>query len=266
MIANKRLLTTAILGTIAFSSLNAISLNTVSNVQAEETQVHWSYEGSENPSHWAKLSSEFATCETGHSQSPIDIHSFQAKTLSQTIDADIEFDYRSAPLEVINNGHTIQVNYSEGSSVKINGQKYELLQFHFHTPSEHTFEGKAYPMEAHLVHKNASGNYAVIGLLIQAGQENQLMKTIWAQIPETGKVNTIKDISIDVSSFLPANQSYYNYQGSLTTPPCSEGVDWYVMKQPIEADKAQIEQFSAIYQLNARPVQPLHGRMIHIAE
>ncbi|MEM9507556.1 MAG: carbonic anhydrase family protein [Cyanobacteria bacterium P01_E01_bin.35] len=224
MISTKKLLITAISGTIALSSFH-----TIDDAQAGERKVYWCYEGSENPSEWGKLSPEFVTCEIGHSQSPIDIHSFKEKTLSETIYADIEFDYRSTPLEVVNNGHTIQVNYSQGSSVKINDQKYELLQFHFHTPSEHTFEGKAYPMEAHLVHQNSSGEYAVIGLLIKTGQDNQLMKTVWAQIPETGEVKTVRDISIDVSNFLPANQAYYGYQGSLTTSPCSEGVDWYVI-------------------------------------
>ena len=261
MISTKKLLTTAILGTIALSSFSIIS-----HVQAGEQKVHWGYEGSNNPTEWGKLSPEFVTCEAGHSQSPIDIHSFKEKTLSETINADIEFDYQSAPLEVVNNGHTIQVNYPQGSSVKINGKKYELLQFHFHTPSEHTFDGEAYPMEAHLVHKNHSGEYAVIGLLIKAGQNNQLMKTVWAQIPETGEVKTFRDISIDASSFLPANQTYYSYQGSLTTPPCSEGVNWYIMQEPIEASEQQIEQFTTIYKLNARPVQPLHGRVIKIAE
>lgn len=261
MISTKQLLTFTILGTIVLSSFNIIP-----KVQAGESEVHWDYKGSENPREWGKLNPEFVTCEVGHRQSPIDINSFKEKIFSKTLDANIEFDYQSAPLEVVNNGHTIQVNYPQGSSVKINKQKYDLLQFHFHTPSEHTFEGEAYPMEAHLVHKNLSGQYAVIGLLIKTGQNNQLMKTVWSQIPKTGEVKTVRNISIDISSFLPSDRAYYSYQGSLTTPPCSEGVDWYVMKEPIEASIQQIEQFRAIYELNARPVQPLYNRVIQIAE
>ncbi len=266
MIATKKLLTTAIL------SAMTLSFAVISNAQADNHQVdnhqtvHWGYEGSSSPREWGKLSPEFAACEVGHNQSPIDIHSVKEEPISEPLDVNIEFNYQSTPLEVVNNGHTIQVNYAQGSSVKIDGQKYELLQFHFHTPSEHTIEGKAYPMELHLVHQNRSGEYAVIGLLLEAGQSNQLMKTIWAQIPKTGEVKTVTGIAVDVNSFLPTNHAYYSYQGSLTTPPCSEDVSWYVMQEPMEVSEQQIEQFRAIYQLNARPVQPLHDRVIQIAE
>ena len=260
MISTKTLLTTVIFGTIT------LGFATIPNVQANDQTVHWGYQGAGSPSEWGKLSPEFVTCEAGHSQSPIDIHSGKKKLLSEPDNTSIEFNYQSAPLEVVNNGHTIQVNYPKGSSVKIDGQKYELLQFHFHTPSEHTVEGEAYPMEVHLVHQNRSGEYAVIGLLLKEGQDNQLMKKIWKEIPTTGVTKTVSDISVNASSFLPANQTHYSYRGSLTTPPCSEGVRWYVMKEPIEASQEQIEQFRAIYKLNARPVQPLHGRVIQIAE
>ena len=252
---------------IAFIGIVTLVLATTPNAQGSEDQaVHWSYGGVNNLTQWGELSPEFATCEIGHNQSPIDIQPNKIESLDEPVNASIEFNYQSVPLEVINNGHTVQVNYAKGSSVKIDGQKYELVQFHFHTPSEHTVQGKAYPMEAHLVHQNDSGEYAVIGLFIEAGTENKLMATIWDRIPAIGSVKKIGERSIDVSRLLPVNQVHYNYIGSLTTPPCSENVNWYVMKEPIQASEQQIEQFRAMYNFNARPAQPLNHRVVRLTE
>lgn len=237
-----------------------------SHAVAENQSVYWGYTELGNSNQWGKLSPAFAICETGKNQSPIDINSFEVESISETFSAQIKFDYHSAPLEVVNNGHNIQVNYPQGSSVNIDNQKYELLQFHFHTPSEHTFDGQAYPMEIHLVHQNIVGRYAVISLMIKAGQENSLIKTIWEHLPEKGLVETIRELSITVSSFLPTNQAHYSYRGSLTTPPCNEGVDWYVMKETIEASPKQIEQFSSVYNINARSVQPLNNRLVKLIQ
>ena len=247
----------------------SLVLTNIAPVQADNQPTHWSYGGHENPTVWGDLSPEFATCKVGHNQSPIDIHAVEIEPIhrkASSSSTSIDFDYHPARLEVLNNGHTIQVNHSGNSSIRIGDQKYELLQFHFHTPSEHTIEGEAYAMELHLVHRNSSGEYAVVGVLMDVGQKNSLLKTIWSHIPEEGEVNSVDSVFINPNSFLPRDLAHYTYAGSLTTPPCSENVSWYLMRKPIEVSEEQIEQFHTIFNVNARPVQPLYGRVIKLEE
>lgn len=222
--------------------------------------VHWSYGGSRNPSRWGELSKDYILCETGQFQSPIDI---PEKILPDENAQTINFNYQRIPLTIKNDGHTIQVDYAPGSYIQINGETYQLLQFHFHTPSEHTVDQKAYGMELHLVHQNQAGNLAVVGVLIEEGSENYFLQPLWDHLLESEGEKTLEKVMINAQSLLPEKREYYRYDGSLTTPPCSEGVKWYVMKNPIEASAEQIEQFMEIYQMNARPVQPLHRRKIH---
>lgn len=223
--------------------------------------IHWSYGGAGNPTRWAELSEEYAVCETGNSQSPVDI---ATQSQRQENSNSIEFNYKAMPLAVTNNGHTIQVNYPQGSSINIAGKEYQLLQFHFHTPSEHTVDENAYAMELHLVHKNSFDRLAVVGVFIEQGQENAALKSIWDNIPSEKGVKEVRAVTINASSLLPGNREYYSYSGSLTTPPCSQEVSWNVLKMPIEASAEQIEQFMDIYQMNARPVQPLNRRTIEL--
>lgn len=221
-------------------------------------KAHWGYEGEEGPAHWGDLSEKFIACKEGKSQSPIDISNTVKTSLKE-----IEFHYKKSPLRVINNGHSIQVNYEKGSYVKINGKKYNLLQFHFHSPSEHTVNGKAYPMEAHFVHKSDEGKIAVIGIFMQKGKKNDLIQSIWDYIPhKVGKEKSVKGVWISGKDLLPSKRAYYKYSGSFTTPPCTEGVDWNVMVNPVEVSQEQIKKFQSFYKMNARPVQPLHGRKI----
>jgi len=223
-----------------------------------EHGVHWGYEGDTGPEHWGDLSEEFKMCKIGKSQSPVDISGTVKESLPP-----IEFHYRSSPLEIINNGHTIQVNYEEGSYVKINGKKYNLLQFHFHAPSEHTVNGKHFDMEAHLVHKSDDGKLAVIGVFMKEGAKNNFIQTLWDNIPDkVGAEKSMKHIKINAMDLLPENRAYYKYSGSLTTPPCTEGVDWNIMVTPVKLSRDQIDKFRTFYKMNARPTQPLHGRVI----
>ncbi len=217
----------------------------------------WGYNGPAGPSNWGELSSEFATCQQGKQQSPVDIKSTTSANLPP-----IEFNYKYTPFKVINNGHTLQVEYEPGSSIKIGGKRYELLQFHFHAPSEHSIDGKTYPIEAHLVHKSQDGELAVLGIFMQSGRENSFIQALWSNLPEEQGENQVRGISVNASAMPPVNKSYYNYPGSLTTPPCSEGVNWIVFKTPIEVSPGQIDAFKSIYNGNARPVQPLNGRNI----
>jgi carbonic anhydrase len=220
---------------------------------------HWSYGGSENPTQWGKLSNDFALCEVGRDQSPINI-----KNTVEDSPAKIYFDYKPSPLVVVNNGHTIQVNYAQGSTVSINGEKYELVQFHFHTPSEHNINDKASAMELHLVHRNEAGQLAVVGVMLNQGNPNPLIAEIWKQIPATGDTNTVSDRLINASNLLPSKKSYFSYTGSLTTPPCSEGVSWNLFVEPITVSKEQVETFAKIYQVDARPLQLTNGRTVQL--
>lgn len=225
---------------------------------AADTPAHWSYDGAHGPQHWGSMQADYSTCKLGHQQSPIDI---RATTKAQL--PALEFAYQASPLKIIDNGHTIQVNYAAGSSVTIDGVRYELLQFHFHKPSEERINGRSYPLVAHLVHKNADGKLAVVAVLFKQGAENPLVKTLWDALPTTkGQQQEPAGVNIEIASLLPPAQGYYSFAGSLTTPPCSEEVSWFVLKQPVEISAAQLKRFARLYKHNARPVQPLNGRTV----
>ncbi|MCA0176199.1 MAG: carbonic anhydrase family protein [Proteobacteria bacterium] len=218
---------------------------------------HWSYQGEGAPEHWAELSPEFALCATGQRQSPIDIRG------GVTVDLEpIAFDYRPTGFSVLDNGHTVQVNVGSGNRLTISGKRYELLQFHFHRPSEERIDGRQFEMVAHLVHKSDEGRLAVVAVLLQEGSVQPLIQQVWNALPlETGMAQPAPG-SINLTHLLPEDRRYYTYMGSLTTPPCSEGVLWMVLKQPVTLTAAQIAVFSHLYPMNARPVQPQSGRLI----
>ncbi len=226
-------------------------------------KVEWGYEGKTGPEHWGELSEEFELCSKGKEQSPVDISSPVPAKMRP-----LKFNYKRAEkLHVVNNGHTIKVSYPAGSILNApNGKKYELLQFHFHAPSEHTVDGRAYPMEMHLVHKSKDGKIAVVGVFIKEGKKNRAMEKIWRELPEEEGEREEVDAGLNVIELLPASKSYYHYKGSFTTPPCTEGVDWFVLKQPIELSKEEIDEFRSIMDGNARPVQPLNERVIHMVK
>jgi carbonic anhydrase len=208
------------------------------------------------------MSKEFSLCGSGKEQSPIDIRGAQTTNLPA-----IQFDYKADSLEILNNGHTIQVNRATGSSISVEGEEYELLQFHFHSPSEDTVDGKLFPMEMHLVHKNTKGQLAVVGVFFKTGAENATLEKAWSHMPHhAGDNEKDEAVSLNAANLLPTDRGYYSFEGSLTTPPCSEGVKWMVLKTPIEASKKQIEQFVHVVGANARPVQPLHDRKVRTME
>ncbi len=225
---------------------------------AAAADAHWGYTGHNGPPDWGTLNADFSACKLGKFQSPIDIRDAKPADLPA-----IKFDYKPSALKIIDNGHTIEVNYAPGSSIDVGGVRYELVQFHFHKPSEEKIDGKAHAMVAHLVHKNAEGKLAVIAVLLDKGGASDLIDTLWKNIPkEKGKENTVDGTTIDVSKLLPDKRDYYTFQGSLTTPPCSEGVTWFVLKTPVKIADAEIASFAKIYPLNARPTQPTNGRSI----
>jgi carbonic anhydrase len=219
---------------------------------------HWSYSGPDGPDHWGDLDPAWKICKDGKRQSPIDIEGAKKSDLPA-----IKFDYKPSPLKIINNGHTIQINLDPGNSIAVGGKQYSLVQFHFHHPSEEKIRGHKHEMVIHLVHKDSAGNLAVIGLLVKTGKENPTIQTLWDNIPkEVGKEKTVPGVNINPADLLPADHDYYSFAGSLTTPPCSEGVAWMVFEAPVEFSATQIATFSKIYSMNARPIQPTNGREI----
>lgn len=254
---------------IAISSLLMIILLLTSLAIAPvwSDSIHWDYDGAESPENWGKLSDKFKLCELGKTQSPINI-----KNLSIGSPANIEFDYRSTPLEVVNNGHSIQVNYAKGSTVTIDGEKYALLQFHFHSPSEHKINAQPAPMELHLVHSripkngetNSANQLAVLGVMLEQGVANPLIAEVWKNIPAVGTTKKVSTSLINAINLLPKSKSYFSYNGSLTTPPCSEGVKWKVFTQPLTISPEQIATFTKLYPNDARPVQRLNERMVEL--
>ncbi len=226
-------------------------------------ELHWSYGGAGGPEHWGDLKSEFAACK-GTQQSPINIQTQEARGAKLT---KIKFDWKDSALNIKNNGHTIQANYDGGSSIEVNGGKFDLLQYHFHAPSEHALNGKLYDMEVHFVHKAADGALAVIGVFFKEGAENKALATVWSNMPTSEGEKKVAGVTISANDLLPANPSkYYHYMGSLTTPPCNEVVNWYVLKNPIEASKAQVKALADLFTVNNRPVQPLNRRFVLAAE
>lgn len=226
---------------------------------ASNNQAHWSYKGTHSgPSAWSELDPAFKECSLGKAQSPINIEKTEKADLPT-----LQFNYsHSAAPTLINNGHTVQVNLPAGNTLKVGDNTYELLQFHFHTPSEESINGKKFPMVAHFVHKNANGQLGVVGLLIQQGKTNPAFTPIFEHTPRAGEKITVENLTVDLDDMLPSKLGYYSFEGSLTTPPCSEGVNWMVVKQPITLGKEQIKAFKTLFKGNARPTQPLNGRVV----
>ena len=230
------------------------------NDTSHKKEAHWGYKGEEGPESWGKLKPEYEACSNGKSQSPIDITGADSQNLPA-----IAFNYQPSALNVLNNGHTIQVDYDEGSSIEIEGGKYSLKQFHFHGPSEHTLKGVHSPLEVHLVHQNDGGQLAVVAVMIESGGENQALAPVWKNLPKgSGQERKPDGVKVNAKDFLPAEQLYYSYDGSLTTPPCSEGVKWFVLTRPIDMSNTQFAAFKVLFDHNNRPVQPLNVRMVRV--
>ncbi|WP_284645778.1 carbonic anhydrase [Paenibacillus silviterrae] len=256
------LITVTSLSLLFFASQSAAAIAPVSPRAEAPPATRWSYEGVTGPAHWGKLDPAFAVCANGKEQSPISIDPQKVTKLKNK--ESIQYHYQRTLFTVMNNGHTVQANDPSGSnSIVLEGQPYKLLQMHFHKPSEHEINRKPYMMEGHLVHQNAEGKLAVVGFLIEAGKTNEELAEMWNKLPKQQTESDIKlEREIDLSRLLPEDRTSYLYNGSLTTPPCTEGVRWILLKQPIQMSKEQIEAFGAIFPDNHRPVQPLNQRKV----
>jgi carbonic anhydrase len=241
------------------ASLSLVSLGLCTQVMARNDHASsWTYSAQTGPEHWGELQDDYKLCSTGKAQSPIDIGDAVKADLTP-----LAFSYRSSSATVLNNGHTIQVSPVDAGGITLSSGDYSLVQLHFHTPSEEKIQGRAYPLVAHFVHRNAAGELAVVAVLFEEGVENPALQSILSNMPKT--TGDMVNLPLqNIADLLPATRHYYSYMGSLTTPPCSEGVRWHVLTQPVQLSAAQLQAFQALYPMNARPVQPLNGRTVHV--
>lgn len=224
---------------------------------SEEKGAHWEYNEDLGPKEWANLDEKYRMCEEGLNQSPINITDVIPAKLNP-----LTFEGSAKATTFENNGHTVQVNFTSANSLAIENQKYYLKQIHFHTPSENQIDGNSYPMEAHLVHANSAGSLAVVGVLFEIGEDNIVLNKLLRNLPENaGDKHRLKSevLGYDI---LPSNQDYYRFNGSLTTPPCSEGVKWFVLKTPVGISRSQLADFDAVMPTNNRPLQDINARTI----
>jgi len=223
----------------------------------------WGYSGHADPAHWGDLKPEFAMCKNGKNQAPINID--DANILSASALQNIDFHYTQGATQAVNNGHTVKVSVAPGNYIKVDGIKFDLIQFHFHSPSENQIHGKNFPLEAHFVHQSKDGKLAVVAVMFEEGKENKVLKKICKKVfSNIHHINNCSLTATDINMLLPKNKNYYRFTGSLTTPPCSEGVRWLVLQDYLQISKQQIEKFVTVMMKghNNRPVQPLNARKI----
>jgi carbonic anhydrase len=231
---------------------------------------HWEYEGEAGPENWGGLHPDFETCSIGEAQSPINITEDDIDFVNESEFPSIDVDYHPSAINLVHNGHTIQLNYDEGSTLSIDEEVYNLLQFHFHIPSEHTIEGENFPMEMHLVHRNEEGELAVMGVMLDVDEDgieeaSDVFDLIFSELPdEEGEYSM--DGEVNAADFLPETVQILTYQGSLTTPPCSEGVTWMLSGQQLFVAQQIIDDFGAVFEFNNRPTQPLNERPLTLSE
>ncbi len=219
--------------------------------------LQWQYDGDQGPTHWGALATTTASCEKGTHQSPINI-----RTAPHLQGHDgLLIRYTAVPGHVVTSSHTVEVDFQSGGTLEILGRSYALKEFHFHAPSEHQLNGRVYPMEAHLVHRDETGHLVVLAVLMDLGTESTSMSAVWERIP-SGKQEAVRDLLLNPQDLLPTDLHHYAYDGSLTTPPCTEGVHWIVLKSPIAITATHLDRFIALIGYNARPVQPLNERGI----
>lgn len=231
-------------------------------VLAAQSAPNWDYTGKLGPEAWHKLSPEYRACGTGREQSPIDIRGARIdKNLKP-----ITFGYIAGPMSLTNNGHTIEVTPAPGNYIIYNDTRYDLVQFHFHRPSEETVLGHLSDMELHLVHKSAEGQYLVLSVRLNEGAPNAVIAALWDKMPrKPGDTTKVSDL-LNPTGLLPMNRAYWAFMGSLTTPPCTEGVQWIAFEEEKELSREQIKAFTTLYKFNARPLQNPHGRKIQAFE
>ncbi len=257
-------------------TISALSLAACSDEhQASESRGdsydgHWGYEADNGPGHWSSMNPDWRLCSEGEEQSPIDLANatdieLPAVEIDTPSEREVEVLNQAGVIHELDNGHTIQINAKTGEKLIVGDQSYALVQFHFHAPSEHTVDGEHFPMEMHFVHQAEDSALAVVGVLIEEGAQNPGIAPLCAQLPECPGTETTVEIPAGFADYIfpDVGSGFYHYDGSLTTPPCSEGVKWYVRKTPTQLSNEQIATFTAIYDHNNRPVQALNERTLY---
>ena len=227
------------------------------SAHADEDVRDWAYRGKAGPGRWSQLSPDYEACGTGRAQSPVNIR----KTEKAELPA-LDFQYSAVPATVVNDGHMIRVDLPEGNHLNVGEERYELVQINLHSPSEEQIDGKHKAMVAHFVHRNADGKLAVVAVLLQTGRHNDAFQPLFSNLPRSRKAEPVHGVEIDLAAMLPVRRTYYSYEGSLTSPPCTEGVGWMVMKATVPVSKQQKAEFRRWFPRNVRPVQPLNGRVV----
>lgn len=222
--------------------------------------AHWGYQGADGPANWSALAEDFEACEAGHEQSPIDLE--DDKAAQAPVDKAVTIDYRPVTAELVNNGHTVQANVPAGSRIVIDGTSYELKQFHFHLPSEHTEEGEHTAMELHFVHADKNGKLAVLAVLMDEKSGTSAFADLFKKLPPKEGATARITKAIDLTTFLPGDRDQYRYEGSLTTPPCTEGVKWTVLKDPVTVAPDEVATYKGLFPKSNRPTQPLNDRKL----
>lgn len=237
--------------------LLVVALSVVAAINAGAQSAQWGYEGKIGPERWAKLDGAYLTCTNGHQQSPLDIRGAKPTNLPP-----LEFHYLAGPVTLINDGHTITGKVAPGSYLLVGGQRYNLVQFQFHHPSEEAVKGQLSDMEVQLLHKGSDGKMAMVSIRMKEGNPNVVLAALWPELPKKPGTSTTTADLISLGGLFPPDRGYWAYDGSLTTPPCTEGVRWFVFKQEEEVSRDQLQALAALYPRNSRPLQPPHDRKI----
>lgn len=247
-----------------FYRVAAVVLSMGAAVASAQTGAPWEYTGKTGPVNWGRLDPAYKACGNGHQQSPVDI---RGARLNKTL-TPIEFHYLAGPVTLTNDGHTIVAQMAHGGYMVTNGVRYELESFEFHHPSEHAVKGKLTDMDVHLVHKSADGKIAIIAIrfAMERGDPNAVLAALWPHLPRTAGATEKVTEYVNAGGFLPEDRGYWSYAGSLTAPPCTEGVEWFVLQQPLTISLVQLHDFESIFKMNSRPLQDMHGRHIGASE
>jgi carbonic anhydrase len=243
-------------------ALLGISMLASVPLAAQQSGADWSYEGKNGPLNWGRLDPAYAACSKGKEQSPIDI---RGAHLNKNLPP-IEFHYLAGSMTLTNTGHTVQITPPAGSYILVNGTRYDLVQFHFHHPGEEAVKGKLPDMSLHLVHKSADGKFVVIAVRLNEGNPNAVLAALWEHLPQKPGATDKLPESMSPAGLLPTDRGYWTYEGSLTAPPCTEGVRWFVLEQEVEISRSQLRSFGLLYKVNSRLIQETHGRKVEANE
>jgi carbonic anhydrase len=270
-IVNRRFTGRLVIAVIA--SLSLASCSRTETASDEDGSAHWGYEADNGPGNWASMDSEWALCAAGLEQSPLDLANASVTELPGVgihlpSGQEVEVLNQAGVIDALDNGHTIQINLKTGETLTVGDKTYALVQFHFHAPSEHTVDGEHFPMEMHFVHQAEDGALAVVGVLIEEGAENSSIAPLWEQLAAAPGTQATIQIPAEFADHIFSGDptGVYHYRGSLTTPPCSEGVNWFVRRTPTQLSRDQIAAFTAVYDHNNRPVQALKSRTLYLDE